>query len=167
MANNSYPSRTRALTLTIALAWSALAAAQSGKAAKINDLTGTWLTTNSASGPGAPPGPFLALNTFTKDGNIIAPNQGESACCPLNTPAQGRWKKIGARTFAITFIAINYNPDASLAGLLKVRQTITLNGSSTEFNATGIVDVTDPGGNPLATFQVATHGLRIEVEPLP
>jgi len=167
MANNSNPSLTPVFTLTVVLVLSAFAAAQSGNAVKINDLTGTWLTTNTASGPGAPPGPFLALNTFTKDGNMIAPNQGESACCPLNTPAQGRWKKIGARTFAITFIAINYNPDASLAGLLKVRQAITLNGSSTEFNATGIVDVTDPGGNPPATFQVATHGVRIEVEPLP
>src|SRR6266436_3490812 len=154
MINRSKRSHTPLFVLGVTFALSTVAASQSGSTATINDLTGTWLTSNTASGPGAPPGPFLTLDTFTRDGNVIAPNQGESACCPLNTPAQGRWKKIGAHTSAVTFIAINYNPDASLAGLLKVRQAITLNGSSTEFNATGIVDVTDPGGNPPATFQV-------------
>ncbi len=148
MINRSKRSHTPLFVLGVTFALSTVAASQSGSTATINDLTGTWLTSNTASGPGAPPGPFLTLNTFTRDGNVIAPNQGESAS-------------------AVTFIAINYNPDASLAGLLKVRQIVTLNKSSTEFNATSIVDVTDPNGNPLATFQVATHGVRIEVEALP
>ena len=131
----------------------------------VNDLTGSWIVTNTLVGGGVPP--FLVLNSFTKDGAFIASSQGAAVCCPLMSNPQGVWEKTGPNTFVVAFAGISYNRDASLFGVAKGREDITLSPSSDQFDAKVRVTVIGPDGNVVFSGESAAHGERIKVEPLP
>ena len=78
--------------------------------AKIHDPTGAWLIRNDSEGS-----PFI-LTVFHEGGTLTGDVQGESAFLAgsppplnvINSPESGVWKKTGAKTFAVTFLTIEY-----------------------------------------------------------
>jgi hypothetical protein len=89
---------------------------------KANDPTGAWLIRNSE-------GQFI-LTTFHKGGTLTGDVQGESAFIlgsppPLDiivTPESGVWQKTGARTFAATFLTIEYQGNPQLSPTVSIFQ---------------------------------------------
>jgi hypothetical protein len=157
----------RLLLLSLALAITPMAVlAQEQNHA--NDPTGVWLG-SGAAGP-------LILNVFHSDGTFSGDFQGESAFIPGNdnpgyqitSPEEGLWQKTGAKTFAGTFFAMEYNnDDGSLYAVDKVRLTGVLNGSGNEMDLMASGGRFDLNGNllPGSAFQGRTaHFVRQRLE---
>ena len=145
---------------------------------KAHDPTGAWLL-NTPSG--------FALTVFHKGGTLTGDLQGESAFDPsavkppkppsnvINSPESGVWQKISWKTFAVTFLTIEYqvqtNPlDAPLYQFDKVQFTGVLNESGDETEITAAVITTfNPDGSLKESIAVPskTHGVRIPLEVLP
>jgi len=133
---------------------------------KSNDLTGSWLITVTRTDENAPP-PFKALVTFTEDGGLVIAVQGDVTTDPpfVNSPGHGAWVKTGKRTFVMTFLQLSYTLDGRLLGIVKVRQTMNLNETGTEWSGPSIIEVTDSDGNPVFSGGGPAHATRILVEP--
>ena len=65
----------------------------------------------------------------------------------------------------MTFLQLSYTLDGTLLGIVKVRQTMNLNETGTEWSGPSIVEVTDPDGNPVFSGGGPAHATRILVEP--
>jgi hypothetical protein len=142
---------------------------------KVNDPTGAWLIRNDAEGS-----PFI-LTVFHKGGTLTGDVQGESAFLPgsppplnvINSPESGVWGKTGAKTFAATFLTIEYQvtpPTAPLFQFDKVQFTGFLYESGDRMELTAAISFYDSSGNQIGdTIQVPTkaHGVRIPLEVLP
>ena len=150
--------------ILVALLLAAGATAQSARATKANDLTGAWKY-SAGGAEGDPLPPFIGLMAFARGGVLMESGQGE-VNEPTSTPGYGAWEKTGPRTYATTFLHIWYRPDNSLIGILKVRLSITLDETGTQFDGVGPYSVTDPDGNVLISGQATAHGERITVEPV-
>jgi hypothetical protein len=156
------------LSLALAIAPTAVFAEEENhEHGHANDPTGVWLTTN----PAAP----AVLNTFHSDGTFSGDIQGESAFVPGNenpgfqitSPEHGLWQKTGAKTFAATFFAIEYNDDGSFYAIFKVRLAGVLNGPGNEMDLTASGGEFDLSGNmlPGSGFQGRTaHFARQRLE---
>jgi hypothetical protein len=139
-----------------------------------NSLIGSWTATVTPIGMPVPP--FQTLPNFSIGGTVIVPAQGDSAprlllpppndqTLVLQSPGVGVWKKIGARTFAVTLVAMLYDQNGILLGNIKINSIFELNNSGDEFDSeTSIGVVTDPNGNLLLTLEASVHGERIDVE---
>ena len=142
---------------------------------KVNDPTGAWLIRNDAEGS-----PFI-LTVFHKGGTLTGDVQGESAFLPgsppplnvINSPESGVWGMTGAKTFAATFLTIEYQvtpPTAPLFQFDKVQFTGFLYESGDRMELTAAISFYDSSGNQIGdTIQVPTkaHGVRIPLEVLP
>jgi hypothetical protein len=99
---------------------------------KSHDPTGAWLIRNDAEGS-----PFI-LTVFHNGGTLTGDLQGESAFVPgvkppesvINSPESGVWQKTGWKTFAVTFLTMEYdaNPPFTLFLFDKIQFTGVLNG---------------------------------------
>jgi hypothetical protein len=146
---------------------------------KIHDPTGAWLL-NTPSG--------FVLTVFHKGGTLTGDFQGESAFDPtavppqnvIESPESGVWQKTGWKTFAVTFLTIEYqvqvdplsdNPlSFPLFEFDKVQFTGVLNESGDGMEITAaLIKNFNPDGSLKATIPVPfkTHGVRIPLEVLP
>jgi hypothetical protein len=136
-----------------------------------NDPTGAWLIRSSKG--------LFILTVFHKGGTLTGDVQGESAFIPgpqppsnvITSPESGVWQKTGAKTFAATFVAIEYqvNPhDSTLYELDKVQFTGALNESGDEMKLTALVTLFNPDGSQKGdSFPDTANGIRIPLELLP
>jgi hypothetical protein len=138
------------LLLAIAIAPSGTLAQDNGSN-KLNDPTGAWLIRNSE-------GAFI-LTVFHKGGTLTGDLQGESAFVPgvkppanvIISPESGVWQKTGGKTFAATFITMEYdpNPPFALFEFDKILFTGVLSDSGDQMELTALVTLFDPNGKQL------------------
>jgi hypothetical protein len=144
---------------------------------KVHDPTGAWLIRNSEG--------LFILTVFHEGGTLTGDVQGESgffAKAPvniINSPESGVWQKTGWKTFAATFLTIEYEAplnkkDAeSVEGIKlhqfdKVQFTGVLNESGDQFTLTARVTLFDANGNQIGSFiPDVANGIRIPLEILP
>jgi hypothetical protein len=136
-----------------------------------NDPTGAWLIRSSKG--------LFILTVFHKGGTLTGDVEGESAFIPgpqppsnvITSPESGVWQKTGAKTFAATFVAIEYqvNPhNATLYEFDKVQFTGVLNESGDEMKLTALVTLFNPDGSQKGdSFPDTANGIRIPLEVLP
>jgi hypothetical protein len=136
-----------------------------------NDPTGAWLIRNSKG--------LFVLTVFHKGGTLTEDVEGESAFIPgpqppsnvITTPESGVWQKTGAKTFAATFLAIEYqvNPhNTTLFEFDKVQFTGVLNESGDEMKITALVTLFNADGSQKGdSFPDTANGVRIPLEVLP
>jgi hypothetical protein len=130
--------------------------------AKTQQLGGTWLTTVTLVNPpqGVPPS-FMALNTFFPSGELIA---SSSQVLPsTRTLGHGGWVRVANRRFASTFTAFRFDAGGIFAGLLRVRRTLTLSADGRSLNADDVVEMLNPAGTVVASFQATETGHRLPV----
>jgi hypothetical protein len=137
---------------------------------KDHDPTGAWLIRNSG-------GTFI-LTVFHKGGTLTGDTQGESAFIPgakppesvIISPESGVWQKTGWRTFAATFITLEYdaNPPFALFQFDKIQFTGILNKSGDQIALTALVTLFNPDGTQKGkSFPDDANGVRIPLEILP
>jgi hypothetical protein len=148
--------------LAIAAAAASLSTSSSAATPKTQQLTGTWLSTITLVNP--PPGipsSFMALNTFFPSGELIA---SSSQILPATrTLAHGGWTRVGNRRFVTTFTAFRFDPTGTFAGMLRVRRALTLAPDSRSLTASDIVEMLNPAGAVVASFQATETGHRLPV----
>jgi hypothetical protein len=118
------------------------------------------------------PRPWLVLKT-----RIL---QGESAFVPgvkppanvIISPESGVWQKTSGKTFAATFITMEYdpNPPFALFEFDKILFTGVLSDSGDQMELTALVTLFDPNGKqlpPQEGIPNKANGVRIPVEILP
>jgi hypothetical protein len=155
---------TAALVIAVAVAVAATLAASSpaASAPKTQQLNGTWLTTVTLVNPpqGVPPS-FMALNTFFPSGELIA---SSSQVLPnTRTLAHGGWIRVANRRFASTFTAFRFDTSGVYAGMLRVRRTLTLSADGSSLTANDVVEMLNPEGTIVASFQATETGHRLPV----
>jgi hypothetical protein len=129
---------------------------------KTQQLSGTWLTTITLANPpqGVPPA-FMALNTFFSSGELIA---SSSQVLPsTRTLAHGGWVRVGNRRFNSTFTAFRFDASGVYAGMLRVRRTMTLSADGRSLNSNDAVEMLNPAGAVVASFQATETGHRVPV----
>jgi hypothetical protein len=127
----------------------------------------------SGSGPDAPTGawnvtiefegfpPCTAPSLMTADGGIVA-----NACTNLESPGYGQWIRTGSRTYAVTFVGLEYAPDGSTIGTYKVRAKGTLTKDASLFSGPFKTEVFDQEGRVIFTVTGMVRATRVTVEPL-
>jgi len=151
---------------------------------KATDITGAWLVNlniNGAANDSAasqrltqtPSGvrtqaPFIAVETFHSDGTFTETSLTDYLP-PAGPPGQGVWVKTGAREFALTIYGVTVGDltNPQFQGTYKVRSKLTLNRSGEEFSGPFTVEIYDPTGTLLFTFDGTAQGRRAHVDPLP
>jgi hypothetical protein len=121
-------------------------------------LEGAWLVTTTPEGPGAPP-PFPVLIMFAAGGGLV-----DFAHPP--SPGFGAWVRTGADTFALTFLALLFDPQGKFAGTQKVRAQAKLSQDGATYTGPGVTEMFDATGKLVATFKSQAHATRITVEPV-
>ena len=171
----SFPVLCRLLALLLALAVAPTAAfAQEWDHLngwdKAHDPTGAWLIRNSEG--------QLILTVFHKGGTLTGDLQGESAFVPgakppesvIISPESGVWQKTGWKTFAATFITMEYdaNPPFALFEFDKIQFTGVLNKSGDQIELTALVTLFNANGTQKGdSFPDKANGIRIPLEVLP
>ena len=127
--------------------------------------TGSWIgvVTNTQGGPP----PFRVLMNFTADGGFTGSGDGDNS---VGSPQYGVWERIGGRNsrkFAVTFLQLFYAPDSSSRGSAKIRQTVILNSSGTEWQGPFKVEIFAPDGTLVFSGGGTATATRIRSEPLP
>ena len=156
------PRHLAATVLAIAAMAGALTSNSSASTPTTQQLTGTWLTTITLVNP--PPGvptSFLALNTFFATGELIA---SSSQIQPsTRTLAHGGWIRVGNRRFLTTFTAFRFDAAGVFAGMLRVRRAVTLGTDNRSLTANDVVEMLNPAGVVVASFQATESGHRVPV----
>lgn len=157
---------TRRQVLTNAGAFGALAALVSPTVAlaqqangNAEGLAGAWQGTVTAEGPGAPP-PLPILIMFAAGGGLVVSGR------PPGTPGFGAWASTGKDTFALTFLALHFDPQGNFVGSMKVRAQANLDEDGDTYTGPGITEIFDATGKLLSTFKATTQATRITVEPI-
>jgi hypothetical protein len=133
---------------------------------KKDDLTGGWtITVTPPPESGAPS--FRLLFTFTADGNLLATGTGGDYPA-LGNPCHGVWTKTGDRTFAVTYLCLDFDSTLQFTGTDKIRGALKIDKKTGEL--TGQLDLThyDPNDNLIfSACCAALQGSRLQVEQLP
>jgi hypothetical protein len=122
----------------------------------VNDPTGTWLIRD---GDG-----LYIIMIFHAGGTLTGDFHGEAgfiqgAQPPFDiivTPQSGVWQKTGAKTFAVTFISLEYQgnpqlpPNASIYQIDKSQLTGVLNESGGQMQLTALTTIFNPDGTQKA-----------------
>jgi hypothetical protein len=119
-------------------------------------LDGSWIV--DATVEGEPP--LKGLITFTRDGALI-----ETVFLPFVSPGHGAWVRTGNRRFAITNVYLVSDASQQLLRIGTVRATFDLDRSLTTATIAFHVDLSDPAGTPLSSFEGTGHATRIVAEP--
>jgi len=134
----------------------------------VNDPTGTWLIRDGE-------GLWILMN-FHAGGTLTGDFQGESAFGPppfniIVTPQSGVWQKTGAKTFAVTFVSLEYQvspPDAPIYQIDKSQLTGVLSDSGNQMQLTALSTAFNPDGSQKGdSFADTANGIRIPLEVLP
>ena len=157
------------LVLLLAIAPSVTLAQDNGSH-KLNDPTGAWLIRNSEG--------FFILTVFHKGGTLTGDIQGESASIPgaqppsnvIVTPESGVWQKTGGKTFAATFLTIEYQDSLSAPVFQfdKIQFTGVLSESGDQMELTALVTIFNPDGTQKGdSISDKANGIRVPLEVLP
>lgn len=112
-------------------------------------LSGTWLSTVTLQNP--PPGvagTFLALDTFTRSGEVLV--SSAQAQPSTRSLAQGDWVRTGNHQFASTFVWFRFDSTGQWTGMQRVRRTMTLAPSLDAFTSEDVIEVLTPNGTVVA-----------------
>ena len=155
--------RAGALGALAALVSPTVACAQQASAQQANGnaegLEGAWHVITTPEGPGAPP-PLPVLIVFAAGGGLVDSGR------PPGTPGFGAWVRSGANTFALTFLALRFDPQGHVAGTTKVRAQANLSADGNTYTGPGLTELFDATGTLLASFKSTAQATRITVEPL-
>ncbi|HYZ75309.1 MAG TPA: hypothetical protein VE641_19680 [Chthoniobacterales bacterium] len=122
---------------------------------------------------------MFILTVFHKGGTLTGDVQGESAFLPgsapplnvINSPESGVWSKTGGKTFAATFLTIEYQvtpPTAPVFQFDKVQFTGVLDDSGDEMKLTALVTFFNPDGSQKGdSISDTANGVRVPLEVLP
>lgn len=119
-------------------------------------LDGSWIV--DATVEGEPP--LKGLITFTRDGALV-----ETVVLPFVSAGHGAWVRTGNRRFAITNVYFVSDASGQLLRIGTVHGTYVLDRRATTAAVAFHVDLTDPDGNFLSSFEGTGHAVRIVVEP--
>lgn len=134
----------------------------------VNDPTGTWLIRDGD-------GLYIIMN-FHAGGTLTGDFQSEAAFGqpPFNvivTPQNGVWQKTGAKTFAVTFVALEYfvtPPTAPMFQIDKIQLIGVLNDSGDKMQFSALTTNFNPDGSQKGdSFADTANGVRIPLEVLP
>lgn len=139
------------------------------------NLVGAWIGNVTVLEPQTSES-FPTIFTFHRDKTVLETKTTLTANSPLGpllaTPGHGAWKKIGPKTFAISFKFYvqggQGNPyfEGELVGINNINYTATIGESGKDLNATWTSALVDPGGTVLFEGSGTFTGTRIEVEGL-
>jgi hypothetical protein len=135
---------------------------QEDRRAATQRLTGSWDT--EVLQDGFPP--TRRLFTFTSDGAAVgtAVLQATPVGVQLFGAPHGAWIRTGDRQFIASFIALRQAINGDSAGSFKLRVSLTLNESGTEWDGEFFIEFFLPDGTPIFTGQGTVHGTRIVAE---
>jgi hypothetical protein len=85
---------------------------------------------------------------------------------PPGTPGFGAWVRRGENTFALTFLALRFDPQGHFAGTTKVRAQANLSEDGNTYTGPGLTEMFDATGKLIASFKSTAQATRITVEPL-
>lgn len=122
-------------------------------------LEGAWQGTVTTEGLGAPP-PLPILIMFAADGGLVVSGR------PPGTPGFGAWARTRENTFALTFLALRFDPQGHFAGTTNVRAQANLSKDGNTYTGPGITEIFDATGKLLSTFKATTQATRITVQPI-
>lgn len=145
----------------------ALAAVQGPPIARADAMTGiegTWLSTVTTGGSGAPP-PFQALVTFAAGGGLVETDQSTSPS--QRSAGQGTWARTDDDQVRARFLAFLFDASGHPQGTLTVRFTVRL-GEEEEDGETlagdGTFQAVDLTGKVVDSGSLTLQGQRITVD---
>jgi hypothetical protein len=157
--------RRRVLKGAVAVgAVSALAAVQGPPLARADEMTGiegTWLSTVTTSGSGAPP-PFQALVTFTAGGGLVETDQSTSPS--QRSAGQGTWACTDDDQVRARFLAFLFDDSGHPQGTLTVPFTVRLSEDGETLAGTGTFQAVDLTGKVVNAGSFTLQGRRITVD---
>ncbi len=145
------------------------------------DISGTWLVNLNLGGASATStqaapqpatartqAPFIAVEVFHADGTFTETSLTDFLP-PQGPPGQGLWERVGQREFALTIYGVTVGDltNPQFLGTYKVRSRLTLNRAGNEFSGPFTIEIYDPSGNLVSTFEGTAQGRRARVDPLP
>jgi hypothetical protein len=151
--------------LLTALVWGAIATIAAARAdafppsSVLGDgqhLDGSWIV--DATVEGEPP--LKGLITFTRDGALV-----ENVPLPFVSAGHGAWVRTGDRRFAITNVYLVSDASGQLLRIGTVHGTYALDRTLTTAAVAFHVDLSDPDGQFLSSFDGSGHAARIVAEP--
>jgi hypothetical protein len=122
-------------------------------------LTGSWDT--EVAQDGFPPA--RRFFTFTSDGAALgtAVLQATPMGVELFGTPHGAWVRTGDRQFIASFVALRQAINGDPTGSFKLRVSMTLNESGTEWDGEFVIEFFLPNGTPLFAGQGTLHASRI------
>jgi hypothetical protein len=142
----------------------ALAAVQGPPIARAEAMTGiegTWLSTVTTGGSGAPP-PFQALVTFTAGCGLVETDQ--SASPSQRSAGQGTWAHTDDGQVRARFLAFLFDAAGHPQGTLIVRFTVRLSEDGGTLAGDGTFQVVDLTGTVVNSGSVTLQGQRITID---
>ncbi|GEM_PF-2241199 len=133
-------------------------------------LEGTWLATVTF------PDGFEIQVLFTfmagkdeNEGTLIDTNNFLLTPNPIGAPDQGVWQRTAQRSFIATHLAFLFDTEngGEPAGTAKVRDTIVINDLGTQFTGRQYIEIFDPNGQLVDTFQATMRATRIVAQAPP
>ncbi len=111
---------------------------------------------------GQPNGPIInALLTFNQGGtmSVEEANQFDG---PYRASALGIWKRTSGRNYTTVYTNYAFNPDKTLAVIIKQRTNIRLHRDGNSFTEHGTFEVRDPNGNLIDSGCFADTPTRLQ-----
>ena len=104
-----------------------------------------------------------ALATFTADGNTIETSNSPPA---TRGTAQGVWKRVGARLYAVTRMIFRFNPQTgAYVGTATLNAQVTIAADGETFTAESTTELRDPNGNIVGSgIRATATGRRMHVD---
>lgn len=121
-------------------------------------LEGAWHVITTPEGPGAPP-PLPVLIVFAAGGGLVVSGR------PPGTPGFGAWVRTRENTFALTFLALRFDPQGHFVGSTKVRAQANVSQDGNTYTGPGLTEMFDATGKLIASFKSTAQATRITVEP--
>ena len=128
-----------------------------------DDIVGFWnIVVSSKGNPGIPDGTVLdrGLQQWHDDGTEMLNSSAQHPA--TQNYCLGTWVKTGAYTYKLNHFAYSYNADQSVAGLVRIRETVKVSRDGAAMTGTQTVDIYDNLRNHLTTIQGTLVGARID-----
>jgi hypothetical protein len=142
----------------------ALAAVQGSPIARADEMTsieGTWLSTVTIGGSGAPP-PFQSLVTFTAGCGLVETDQ--STPPSQRSAGQGTWAHTDDGQVRARFLAFLFDASGHPQGTLIVRFTVRLSEDGETLAGAGTFQVVDLTGKVVNSGSFTLQGRRITID---
>lgn len=129
-----------------------------------NDLVGVWQVAASATidcTTGLPDGlpPARVLYSFNQ-GGTMSEEEAQPFDGPYRASALGIWKRTSGRNYTAVFTNFAFNPDKTLAVVIKYRTNINLSRDGNSFTERGTAEIRDPDGNLIVSVCFADTAHR-------